>query len=117
MGLEPRLQLDVAGRSEQFLVDTGTTYSVLTLYIGAFSQNCTLLGATGKTIAKRFTQALFVAGMDKYFPKSFWWSLSVLLPYWEEIFPCLQNLATIAVLIEDALKLSLGSNLFLPAPK
>ena len=23
--------------------------------------------------------------MDKYFPTSFWWSLSVLLPYWEEI--------------------------------
>ena len=24
--------------------------------------------------------------MDKYFPIRFWWSLSVLLPYWEEIF-------------------------------
>ena len=24
--------------------------------------------------------------MDKYFPTSFWWSLSVLLPYWEEIY-------------------------------
>ena len=35
---------------------------------------------------------------------SFWWSLSVLLPYWEEIFPCLRNLAAIAVLIEDAQK-------------
>ena len=30
-----------------------------------------------------------VAGMDKYFPTSFWWSLSVLLPYWKIIFPCL----------------------------
>ena len=49
--------------------------------------------------------------MDKYFPTSFWWSLSVLLPYWEEIFPCLQNLAAIAVLIENALKLSLGGKL------
>ena len=28
----------------------------------------------------------FVAGMDRYSPTSFWWSLSVLLPYWEEIF-------------------------------
>ena len=27
-GLEPRVQLDVAGRSENFLVDTGATYSV-----------------------------------------------------------------------------------------
>ena len=24
--------------------------------------------------------------MDKYFSTSFWWSLSVLLPYWEEIY-------------------------------
>ena len=49
--------------------------------------------------------------MDKYFSTSLWWSLSVLLPYREEIFPCLQNLAAIAVLIEDALKLSLGGKL------
>ena len=53
----------------------------------------------------------FVAGMDKYFSTSLWWSLSALLPYREEIFPCLQNLAAIAVLIEDALKLSLGGKL------
>ena len=32
MGLEPRVQLDVAGRSENFLVDTGATYSVLTSF-------------------------------------------------------------------------------------
>ena len=49
--------------------------------------------------------------MDKYFPTSFWWSLSVLFPYWEKIFPCLQNLAAIAGLIEDALKLSFGGKL------
>ena len=58
MGLEPRVQLDVAGRSENFLVDTGATYSVLISYSGAFSQTCTILGATGKTTTKRFTQAL-----------------------------------------------------------
>ena len=29
-GLEPRVQQDVAGRSENFLVNTGATYSVLT---------------------------------------------------------------------------------------
>ena len=33
MGLEPRVQLDVAGRSENFLVDTGVTYSDLTSLI------------------------------------------------------------------------------------
>ena len=49
--------------------------------------------------------------MDKYFPTSFWWFLSFLLPYWKEIFPCLWNLAAIAVLIEDALKLSPGGKL------
>ena len=48
--------------------------------------------------------------MDKYFPTSFWWPLSVLYSDWEEIFPCLQNLAAIALLIEDAVKLSLGGN-------
>ena len=59
MGLEPRVQLHVAGRSKNFLVDTRATYSVLTFYSGAFSsQTCTILGATGKTITKRFTQAL-----------------------------------------------------------
>ena len=59
MGLEPRVQLDVAGRSENFLVDTEATYSVLISYSGAFSpQTHTILGATGKATTKRFTQAL-----------------------------------------------------------
>ena len=59
-GLEPRVQLDVAGRSENFLVDTGATYSVLISYSGDFSsQTCTILGATGKATTKRFTRALF----------------------------------------------------------
>ena len=58
-GAGPRVQLDVAGRSENFLVDTGATYSVLISYSGAFSsQTCTILGATGKTITKRCTRAL-----------------------------------------------------------
>ena len=48
--------LNVAGRSENFLVDTGATCSVLASYSGAFSsQTCGILGATGKTITKRFT--------------------------------------------------------------
>ena len=59
MELEPRVQLDVAGRSENFLVDTGAIYSVFISYSGAFSsQTCTILGATGKTTTKRFTRAL-----------------------------------------------------------
>ena len=59
MGLESRVQLDVAGSSENFLVDTGAPYCVLTSYRRAFSsQTCTILGATGKTTTKRFTQAL-----------------------------------------------------------
>ena len=70
-----------------------------------------------KKIMKDLPEHFFVAGMDKYFPTSFWWSLSVLLLYWEEIFPHLRNLSAIAVLIGDALKLSLGGKLFLPATK
>ena len=75
-GLESRVQLDVAGRSENFLVDTGATYSVLISYSGAFSsQTCTILGATGKTITNDSSKDFFVAGMDKYLPSSFWWYL------------------------------------------
>ena len=58
-GVKPRVKLDVAGRSQNFLVDTGATYSILTSYSGVFSpQTCTILSATGKTIMKRFTRAL-----------------------------------------------------------
>ena len=46
----------VAGRSKNFLVDTGATYSVLISYSRAFSsQTCIILGATGKTITKTLT--------------------------------------------------------------
>ena len=107
MGLEPRVQLDVAGRSENFLVDTGATYSVLISYSGAFSsKTCTILGATGKATTKRFTRALLCCWDGQILPHSV-----LVVPYWEEIFPCLQNLAAIEVLIEDALKLSLGGEL------
>ena len=52
-GLEPRVQLDVAGRSENFLADTRAAYSVLTSYSGDFFfQICTILGATGERIIK-----------------------------------------------------------------
>ena len=64
-----------------------------------------------KQLQKDSPKHFFVAGMGKYFPTSFWWTLSVLFPYWEEISPCLQNLASIEGLIEDTLKLSLGGKL------
>ena len=86
-GLEPRVQQHVAGRSENFLFDTEATYCVLTSFSRAFSsQTCAILGATGKTNTKDSSELFIIAGMDKYFPTSFWWSLNILLPYWEEIF-------------------------------
>ena len=39
-----------------------------------------------KQLLKDSPEHFFVAGMDKYFPTSFWWSLSVLPHYWEEIY-------------------------------
>ena len=64
-----------------------------------------------KQLQKVLPGHFFVAGMNTYFPTSFWWSLSVLLSYWEEIFPFLWNFATIAVLLEHALKLSVGGKI------
>ena len=70
--LEPRVQLDVAGRSKNFLVDTGATYSVLISYSRAFSsQTCTILGATGKTTTKRFTRALLCCWDGQIFSHQF----------------------------------------------
>ena len=93
MRLEPRVKLDVAGRSENFLIDMVATYFVLTSYSRAFSsQTCTILSATSKTIIKDSIRHFFVAGMDKYFPTTFWWSLSVLLSYWKRSFPGFENL-------------------------
>ena len=64
------------GKSQNFLVDTCTTYAVLTFYSRDFSsQTCTILGATGKTITNDSSEDFFVAGMDKYLPTSFWWYL------------------------------------------
>ena len=66
------MQLDVADRSENFLVDTGATYSVLISYSGAFSsQTCTILHATGKTTTKRFTRALLCCWDGQIFSHQF----------------------------------------------
>ena len=70
-GLEPRVQLDVAGRFENFLVDTGAPYSVLISYFGPFSQTCTILGATGKATTKRFTRALLCCWDGQIFSHQF----------------------------------------------
>ena len=70
MRLERRMQLDAAGRSENFLVDTGATYSVLTSYSGAFSSQ-TILGVTGKTITQRFTRALLCCCNGQIFSHQF----------------------------------------------
>ena len=66
------MQLDVAGRSENFLVDMGATYSVLISYSRAFfSQTCTILGAIGKTTTKRFTQVLLCCWNGQIFSHRF----------------------------------------------
>ena len=71
-----------------------------------------------KQLQKDSPKNSFFVGMNKYCPTSFWWSLSVLLPYWEQIFPCFWNLAAIAFLLEDALKLSLvGKLIFYQPPR
>ena len=86
-GLEPRVQLDVAGGSENFLVDTGAPD--LNFYSGSFSSQGSTILLQEKKLQKDSPEYFYVAGMDKYFPTGFWWPLSVLLPYWEEISPCL----------------------------
>ena len=66
------MQLDVAGRSENFLVDTWATHSVLISYSGAFSsQTCTILGATGKATTKRFTRTLLCCWDGQIFSHQF----------------------------------------------
>ena len=93
MGLEPRVQMYMAGRSGDLLVDTGATYSVLTSYSGVFSsQICTMLGATGKLLPKDSHEHFSVAGKDRYFPTSFWWSLSSYPLIQKKYFPAFEIL-------------------------
>ena len=62
----------MAGRSVNFLVDTESTYCVLTSYSGDFSsQTCTILGSTGKTITERFTGAFLCSWDAQIFPHQF----------------------------------------------
>ena len=116
MGLEPRVQLDVAGRYENFLVNTGATYSVL-IYSAAFSsQTCTILGATGKALQlyvhEREGIALGVLTQRlRSEPQPVAYLSKRLDPTAQGWPPCLRNLAAIAIMIEDALKLSFGGKL------
>ena len=65
------MPLHVESRSKNFLADTGATYSVL-IYSGHFSsQTCTILGATGKATAKRFTRALLCCCDGQIFSHQF----------------------------------------------
>ena len=64
------MQPDVAYKSQNFLVDTGATYSVLISYSGAFFSQ-TILGATGKETIKIFTQALLCCWDGQIFSHQF----------------------------------------------
>ena len=80
MGLESRVQLDISGRSENFLVDTGANYSVLTpTPEPSLPKPVPFWVLQEKQLQKDSPEHFFVAGMDKYFPTSFWW---LLFPYW-----------------------------------
>ena len=104
-GLEPRVQLHVADRSDNFLMSQGLpTLSWPPTLEPSSRKPVPFWAPQEKQLQKDSPEHFFVSGMEKYFLTSFWWSLSILLLYWEEIFPCLQNLGAIAVLIEDALK-------------
>lgn len=65
MGLEPRVQLDVAGRTESFPIDTGAAYSILISYLGpSSSQTCFHLGDTGKATLRASHQHYLASGTD-----------------------------------------------------
>ena len=85
--LDPRVQLDVAGWSENFFLTQGLP----TLPWPPTQETSPLKPVPfwvlqEKQLLNNLPKHFFVAGMDKYFTTSFWWSLSVLLPYWEKIY-------------------------------
>ena len=58
-GVEPRVQPDMAGRSENVLVDLGYLLCPDLLLQNLLLPNLYHFGCSGKTITRRFTQALF----------------------------------------------------------
>ena len=72
MGLEPRVQLDVAGRAENFLVDTGLpTLSCSPTPDTSPPKPVPFWVLQENQLLKDSPEHFFVAGMDKYFPTSF----------------------------------------------
>ena len=80
----------------------------------------------GQQLQKDSPQHFFVAGMDKYFPTSFWWSLSALLPYWKEIYfiaqsvkdlPAVQEIQAQSLGWKDLLEKEMATHSSIPAWK
>lgn len=66
------MRLDVAGRAENFLADTGATYSVLISYPDPSPPKPVPFGAvTGKATTKRFTLALLCCWDGQIFSHQF----------------------------------------------
>ena len=99
----------------------GLTYSVLTSYfIDVSPKTCTISGVTRKKINKKIHLSTWMdklLGWTNIFPPVSGGPWVSYFHYWKEIFPCLRNIVAISVLIEDALKFSLGGKLFLPVTK
>lgn len=56
---EPRVTLNIAGEEIEFLLNMGTTYSVLTTKNGILSRReCNIKGVAGKRETKCFLEAL-----------------------------------------------------------
>ena len=80
-GLEPMLPLDVSGKSENFLVDTGLHTLSWPSTPESSPKPVPFCVQKEKQLQKDSPKPFFVARIDKYFPNSFWWSLNVPLPY------------------------------------
>ena len=81
------MQLDVAGRSKNFLWTQGLpTLSCPSTLEPSPPTPVPFWVLQEKQLLKDSPEYFFVAGMDTYLPTSSWWSLSVLPPYWEEIY-------------------------------
>ena len=80
--LETRVQLDVASSSEHFLVDTQGYLFCPDLLLWSFlPAKLYNFGYYRKNHYKKDSpKHFFVAGMDRYYPISFWWSLNAPLP-------------------------------------
>ena len=83
------MKLDLAGRSKNILIDTGLPTLSSPPNPETSPPKLVPFCVLQEKQLQKDSPKHFVAGMDKYFPTSFWWPLSVLLPYCEDISPCL----------------------------